>query len=531
MLCPACRTENSDQAAACQQCGQALAAPTAAALTVDLRTGALFHSRYEILGPLGRGGMGMVYRAHDRTLDEVVAIKILRPDFASDPKMAERFKSEIRMARKIRHKNVCAIHDFGEDRGVLYISMEYIAGTDLKQRLRQGAPFPSEEALSISIQVADGLAAVHDAGIVHRDLKTPNIMLDSHGTARLMDFGIAKQVGVESTLTATGNIVGTPEYMSPEQAQGLKVDRRSDLYALGIVIYEIYTGTTPFKAETPVAIILKHLNEPPPLESAQAAGIPREVKAILRKALAKDPNQRYDSAEKMAHDLRLAQQSTLQVLPPTAAMERTAPPQPGARRNLLRILILTLALGLVLVLGVIGLGVFFSSLRNPQALPNSPGPLERVTPAEISPAPMPSPSRSAQDLLAESTTPRQNPTPEPARTLTTLPMRTPVPAPSRATLAIAAPTSAPSLIPINTPQPTSEPGLLHVVVQPWGSVIVDGREIGETPLDKLTLPAGTHHVRIRNPRWEIIEKEVVILPRQTTRIAIDFPKDGIKKTP
>ena len=219
-------------------------------VSVELRPGMVFHGRYEILGPLGRGGMGMVYKARDRRLDEVVAIKVLRPDFGSDPTMAERFRSEIKLARKVRHRNVCAIHDYGEDQGLLYISMEYIEGVDLKQVLRQSGALPPQRGYEVAVQVTEGLQAVHDAGIIHRDLKTPNIMSDAAGIARLMDFGVAKRVG-EGAATVTGMIVGTPEYMSPEQAQGHKVDTRSDIYALGIVLYEIFTGHVPFRGETP----------------------------------------------------------------------------------------------------------------------------------------------------------------------------------------------------------------------------------------------------------------------------------------
>src|SRR5688572_25568315 len=239
--------------------------------------------------------MGMVYKARDRRLDEVVAIKVLRPDFGSDPAMATRFRSEIKLARKVRHRNVCAIHDYGEDRGLLYISMEFVEGVDLKQVLKQSGALPPERGYDVAIQIAEGLQAVHDAGIVHRDLKTPNIMSDGAGTARLMDFGVAKRVG-EGAVTVTGNIVGTPEYMSPEQAQGMKVDTRSDIYALGIVLYEIFTGHVPFRGETPISTILKHLHDPPPLEGAQAAGIPATLKPVLARCLAKDPGDRYPTA-------------------------------------------------------------------------------------------------------------------------------------------------------------------------------------------------------------------------------------------
>src|SRR5258707_11923053 len=172
MNCPSCRVQNVPEAPSCAECGTALpSTPTQLIVTVDLRAGVVFDSRYEILGPLGHGGMGVVYKARDRSLDEVVAIKVLRPDFAQDPHMAERFKSEIRLARRVRHRNVCAIHDYGEDQGLLFISMEYVEGVDLKRWLREHGSFETAQAYDVAIQVAAGLQAVHEAGIIHPDLQ------------------------------------------------------------------------------------------------------------------------------------------------------------------------------------------------------------------------------------------------------------------------------------------------------------------------------------------------------------------------
>ena len=323
MRCPSCEAENPATAVTCAECATPLNPPAvlqAAAggshphlITLDLRPGAVFQSRYEVIAPLGRGGMGMVFRAHDRVLDETVAIKVLRPDVAQDPRMGERFRSEIKLARKVRHRNVCAIHDYGEDQGLLYISMEMVEGVDLKRTLRDGGPLPPARAFDVSMQIAEALQAVHDAGIVHRDLKTPNIMIDAAGCARLMDFGVAKRLG-EGTFTTTGHVVGTPEYMSPEQAQGHAVDARSDIYALGVVVYEIFTGEVPFRGETPISTILKHINDPPPLDKT---ALPIAVRGVLRRALAKDPAARYSTAREMGEALSEAR---AQPDAPTAAI-------------------------------------------------------------------------------------------------------------------------------------------------------------------------------------------------------------------
>jgi serine/threonine protein kinase len=240
-------------------------------------------------------------------LEETVAIKVLRSEFARTGEMARRFRHEIKMARRVSHRNVCRIHEYGEEGGLRYISMEYLEGTDLKQLLREGG-LPADEAFDTAIQLAEGLQAIHDVGIIHRDLKTPNIMRDARGVIRLMDFGIAKEGGEigSGSLTNTGQIMGTPEYMSPEQGRGERIDFRSDIYALGVVDYEIFTGQVPFRGDTPVATIFKHIQDPVPLEGGPASRIPVPAVPLLRKALAKDRTARFTSAAEMADALRLA---------------------------------------------------------------------------------------------------------------------------------------------------------------------------------------------------------------------------------
>jgi serine/threonine protein kinase len=299
MICPSCRAENDPSTEACFTCGRSLAA---------LTHGSIIAGRYEVLSPLGRGGMGMVYKAHDRMLEETVAIKVLRSEFARTQEMAKRFRHEIKLARRVSHRNVCRIHEYGEDGPLRYISMEYLQGNDLKQELREKGPPPAEEAFDLTIQVAEGLQAIHDVGIIHRDLKTPNLMRDARGVVRLMDFGIAKEGNDTGSgaLTSTGQVMGTPEYMSPEQCRGEKIDFRSDIYALGIVNYEIFTGQVPFHGDTPVATIFKHIQDPVPLSGGAAVRIPPSAVPILLRALAKDRNGRFETAAEMAAALRQA---------------------------------------------------------------------------------------------------------------------------------------------------------------------------------------------------------------------------------
>ena len=304
-----------------------------------LAKGSLVAGRYEILAPLGKGGMGMVYKAHDRVLDEVVALKVLRPEVADSPEMGHRFLAEIKLARSVSHRNVCRIHEYGEDRGLRYISMAFVDGVDLKHVLRSRGRLPHAEAYDIAISIAEGLQAIHEEGIVHRDLKTPNLMIDPRGIVKLMDFGIAKQWAADTAagMTAVGAIIGTPEYMSPEQVQGFKLDNRSDIYALGIVIYELFTGRTPFRSETPMGMLLKHLQEAPSFEGEAGSGIPPALVPVLRKALEKNREERYSSASEVAAALRAAAGVIAPDKPATVSPAPTSPaetPVPGTTASL-----------------------------------------------------------------------------------------------------------------------------------------------------------------------------------------------------
>ena len=285
-------------AKACFACG----APLDPALA-GLAEGALFASRFEILGPLGRGGMGMVYRAFDRELGETVAIKVLRPDVARESgRVEQRFRSEIRLARRVRHRNVCSVYGDGEDRGLLYICMELVEGENLARAAREGSGLPPAEAWSAALQVADGLRAIHEVGVVHRDLKTANLMRDRDGVVRVMDFGIAKQHGRGradgATVTATGALMGTPEYMSPEQLRGEEVDFRSDLYSLGHRrVRALHRGA---------ALPRRHAGRHHRQAAAGCAltwacrRCRQPLRPVLARALAKSPDDRYATADEMA---------------------------------------------------------------------------------------------------------------------------------------------------------------------------------------------------------------------------------------
>ena len=297
MHCRTCRTDNELAAAICRSCGRSLNA---------LARGEILAGRFEILAVIGSGGMGIVYQAHDRSLEEDVALKVLRPEFASTRETARRFQSEIKLARKVSDRHVCRIYEYGEDAGLRYICMELIGGVNLKQLVQDQGPLPHEDAYEASIQIADGLCAIHEAGVIHRDLKTPNIMRDARGIVRLMDFGIAREME-SAGLTVAGQVMGTPEYMSPEQAQGQKLDFRTDIYSLGIVVFELFTGQVPFRGDNPMATVFKQIEDAPPL----LGRVPDGLVPVLAKALAKDRTQRFSSARGVAAALRLAREQIL----------------------------------------------------------------------------------------------------------------------------------------------------------------------------------------------------------------------------
>ncbi|MCM2256720.1 MAG: protein kinase [Vicinamibacteria bacterium] len=295
MLCPACRAANTDDAEACHACGRSLFA---------LTTGSLLAGRYEVRSLLGQGGMGLVYRAHDRELGVEVAVKVLRPDRAGSAAAASRLRTEIRLARRVRHPNVCAMHEYGAEGSARFLVMEFVPGLDLRSVLRKRGRLPRREAWSIAIQLADGLAAIHAAGVVHRDLKASNVLVGDDGTARLLDFGIARDLENLAGVTATGQVFGTPEYMSPEQARGEHVDARSDLYSLGVLLFELFSGALPFRGQSPVATILQHLQQPPPLNDERARRLPASLRPVLERLLAKEREQRDLSAADVAAALR-----------------------------------------------------------------------------------------------------------------------------------------------------------------------------------------------------------------------------------
>ncbi len=300
IICPKCHSENPDTKQFCADCGTRLTASEAVRISYTetletpvekLTRGTLFAGRYEIIEELGKGGMGEVYKVYDTKIKENIALKLLKPEIAKDKKTIERFSAELRLARKIRHKNICQMFDLGEDQRAHFITMEFVPGEDLKSMIRMSGRLAVVTAINVAKQICAGLEEAHKLGVVHRDLKPSNIMIDKEGNARIMDFGIARSLESKG-ITGTGVMIGTPEYMSPEQVEGKEVDQRSDLYSLGVILYEMVTGRVPFEGETALSIAMKHKGETPQNPKEINPNIPDDLSQLILKCLEKEKARR-----------------------------------------------------------------------------------------------------------------------------------------------------------------------------------------------------------------------------------------------
>ena len=315
--CPKCDFENPSDILYCGKCAAPLKPseeiPDSPTRTLEtpleaLKRGATFAERYDLIEELGTGGMGKVYKAFDKKVDEEIALKILKPEIAADKRILRRFSSELKTARKIIHKNVGRMYDLSEAEGVHFITMEYVPGEDLKSFIKRSGQLTIGKALSIAKQVCEGLSESHELGIVHRDLKPQNIMIDSEGNARIMDFGIARSLHAEG-LTAEGTVIGTPEYMSPEQAEGEETDQGSDIYSLGVILFEMTTGRLPFEGKTPLAIAMKHKSENPPDSREINTHIPEDLSLLILRCMEKDRGKRIRSAQELLSGLAKIEQT------------------------------------------------------------------------------------------------------------------------------------------------------------------------------------------------------------------------------
>ncbi len=308
--CLKCNFDNPETQRFCGQCGTRLfpsdriPSPTMTMemAAEELSRGTLLAGRFEIIERLGKGGMGQVYRVEDKKVGTEIALKMINREISSDKQTIERFRNELKMTRMISHRHVCRMFDLGEAEGSFFITMEYVPGEDLKSFIKRSRRLDAETAVRIAGQVCEGLAEAHRLGVVHRDLKPSNIMIDKEGNARIMDFGIARSMAAGG-MTGEGIVIGTPEYMSPEQVEGRAADRRSDIYSLGVVFFEMVTGRPPFEGDNALSIALKHKTEMPPDPFQLNPQMASDLGRIILKCLQKDPATRYQTAAELRSDL------------------------------------------------------------------------------------------------------------------------------------------------------------------------------------------------------------------------------------
>jgi len=321
-------------------------------------TGDCVADRYELEELVGTGGMSSVYRALDTLLERNVALKILHPHYGDDDEYVERFRREARAVAQLSHPNIVTVIDRGEDDGQQYIVFEYVDGDSLKQLVDRDGPLPARRAAELALQIADALAFAHHSGLVHRDVKPQNVLVTEDGEAKVTDFGIARSLDVEHGVTQTGTVLGTSNYLSPEQARGQTVTPATDVYSLGVVLYELLTGEVPFPGENFVAVAMKHINEPPPSLLQRRPDLPMRLVSTVERALAKDPANRFASMDAFASELRacLAElgspDNDATFIAPSAVVRQGAPHRVRARRRSHRPLWLTL-LALLVIAAVI----------------------------------------------------------------------------------------------------------------------------------------------------------------------------------
>ncbi len=311
MKCPKCFTENTADSEFCKKCATPL--PSSEGVSVsktetlqapvnELTTGSTFADRYQIIEELGRGGMGKVYKVFDQEVRAKMALKLIKPEISADKNTIDRFRNELKIARDISHKNICRMYDLGREAGSYFITMEYVSGEDLKSFIRRSRQLVVGTAIFIARQVCEGMVEAHGLGVVHRDLKPGNIMIDREGNAKIMDFGIARSISVKG-ITGAGVMIGTPEYMSPEQVEGKEVDARSDIYSLGIILYEMLTGQVPFEGDTPFTVGVKQKSEIPRNPKELNAQIPEDLSRLILRCLEKDKGKRYQSTDELGANL------------------------------------------------------------------------------------------------------------------------------------------------------------------------------------------------------------------------------------
>ncbi len=509
MECLKCHTPLPDNSKFCFACGaDQTGGGTAGTTSAELaglqgRLQRIVEGKYKIERMVGKGGMGAVFLAHDLTLDREVAIKVLPPDISQDPKVIQRFQQEAKTAAKLDHTNIIPIYRVESEGGLNYFVMKYIAGTSLEDVLeQQKQTLPADYIQRVLWEAACALGHAHQRGIVHRDVKPANIMFDHDGRVMLTDFGISKALQAASGFTGTGMIIGTPHYMAPEQAKGQQVDGRADQYSMGVVGYRMITGQLPFGGDSVHTILYKHIFEPAPRTSSIRQDMPPHLSESIARALAKEPEQRYPTMEDFATAVWPEQPvsaptkggkaaSTSRRPPPrtkgpvtadTPTEVTSAPTTPlpktgmkvgasGPKKSRAGLFV---GVAVVAVAGVGG----YIALANKQTAAPPVSPPTQTTRAPVETVRVTAPPPVTQTTPRRQTTPRQT-TPPPVQ--------------------------------------AAASGFITVNSDPPGTVFIDGREVGATPVVEFTVPAGRHTVRVERPGFKTKSESVDVGANATVR--------------
>jgi serine/threonine-protein kinase len=557
--CVKCHTTLPDSSRFCFACGadQTGSGGEAGSASVienlQNRLQRLVQGKYQIKRLLGKGGMGAVFLADDLALEREVAIKVLPPDFSSDPQVIKRFQQEAKTAAKLDHVNIIPIYRVESDEGLNYFVMKFISGTSLEDLLDSKQEISYDYAQRILWEAACALGHAHSRGVVHRDVKPANIMFDHDGKVMLTDFGIGKLLQSATGLTGTGMIIGTPHYMAPEQAKGQPVDGRADQYSLGVVGYRLLSGALPFSGDSVHTILYKHIFEEAPRLSGLRQNAPKFLTDPIQRALSKEPAQRFSTMEDFASALwpeqpvsamgkatpkparqapaargpvtadtptehvRDASGASAPTTPlPSAVRPRTAPHH--AKKSSSKVGVFAL----VAVAAVGAGGYVVMRGGGGRELPQS------ASPIEPSPAPAPPAGQQSVAVTPESAatppavTPTQAPiepaAPPPPRQTTRPPQQRPTPSRPRQ--------QQPVVQPPPVPQPAEEWGYLSINANPFGTVFIDGVQVGDTPIDKHRVKPGTHTIRIENPGYKTLTERVSVDPGNTIRRTFSLVPEG-----
>jgi serine/threonine-protein kinase len=518
----------------------------------------LVKGKYEILRLLGKGGMGAVFLAHDLTLEREVAIKVLPPDFSTDPQVIKRFQQEAKTAAKLDHNNIIPIYRVESEEGVNYFVMKYISGTSLEDVLESKQPLTYDYAQRILWEAACALGHAHSRGVVHRDVKPANIMFDHDGRVMLTDFGISKALQSASGLTGTGMIIGTPHYMAPEQAKGQPVDGRADQYSLGVVAYRLLAGSLPFSGDSVHTILYKHIFEEAPRVSALRKDIPRFLTDPIQRALSKDPAERFPTMEHFATAIwpeqpvsatgkatprpvlqrpapggrtgapvtsdapteHVASAAAAPTTPLPSVRARTAPARPAPKRSSMA--------GLFVLLAVVAVGAGGYVWWSGRDAAGGEGEPAATDPPVAPPVANPAPAATPQSLAVATQTPGTTATaivPPPSQAPPVSDRR--VTTPRRESPRPPARQAPPPVVQAPPPQaPVEEQGFLTIDADPFGTVFVDGVNVGTTPLVQFGVKPGSHQLRIENPGYKTFTERVQVEAGNTIRKRYTLTPEG-----